>query len=83
MKPKTSGMATITRGVAVSPPSQLHGQQVPARSDSVRGTASSLASRAKMANIDASRGSRACRVLSILSRARCWQAGKLTTVHCP
>ena len=76
-------MATIARGVAVSPPRQLHATRVSARSDSVRGTASSLASRVKIANIEASRGSQACRVLSIRSSARCWQAGKLTTLHCP
>jgi len=76
-------MATIAGGLAASPPSQFHERRDRARSDSLRGTASSLASRVKIANIDASRGSRACRALSIRSSARCWQAGKLTTLHCP
>jgi hypothetical protein len=67
-------MATIARGVAVSRPSQPHATRVSARNDSLRGTASSLASRVKIANIDANRGSQACRALSILSSARCWQA---------
>jgi len=73
-------MATIAREGAVSP---LQGRRIPARNDSLAGTASSLTIRVKIANIDASRGSRACRALSILSSARCWQAGKLTTRHCP
>ena len=76
-------MATIAREVAVSLPSQPHATRVSARKDSLRGTASSLASRVKIANIDASRGSQACRALSIPSSARCWQPGKLTTLHCP
>ena len=71
--PATSG-AFETTTARSRPPGHLG-----ARRRSHQGVSSSAASRVKIANMDARRGSRTRSAVSIRSRVRCWQAGRLIT----
>jgi hypothetical protein len=71
------GRCAGRRILAASHPSQPRDHQDLTCKLSHRGVSSSPASRVKIANIDARRGSHACSTVSTRSRIRCWHAGRL------